>query len=47
MMNIPVIPMIRILKQFAASKNIPLDARRWESIVRCFNIYQSDAQFKN
>lgn len=47
MMNIPVIPMLKILIQYAASRNIPLDSRRWESIVRCFEKYKLDAQIKN
>ena len=47
MMNIPVIPMLKILIQYAASRNIPLDSRRWESIVRCYKMYEVDAKLKN
>ena len=47
MKNIPVIPMIRILTRYAEARNIPLDVRRWESIIRCFKMYELDAQIKN
>lgn len=47
MMNIPVIPMIKVLAQYAKSRNIPLDVRRWESIVRCYKMYELDASLKN
>lgn len=47
MKNIPVIPMVRILKQYAAARALPLDIRSWESIVRTFNLYSQDAQFLN
>lgn len=47
MMNLPVIPMIKILIQYAAARNIPLDMRRWESIVRCYKMYLVDAEIKN
>lgn len=44
---IPVIPMLKILKQYAAARNKPLNIHSWESIVRCFNAYVQDVQFKN
>ena len=47
MKNIPVIPMIRILTQYAEARNIPLDVRLWESIIRCMRRYELDAQLKN
>lgn len=47
MIKIPVIPMIRILKQYAEGKGLPLNTRNWESIVRTFYTYNSDAKFLN
>jgi len=38
-MKIPMIPMLRILKQYAAAKNLPLKATSFESIIRTFQHY--------
>ena len=47
MMNIPIIPILKILKQFAKAKNLPLNPKSWESIVRTFILYNEYAQTKN
>lgn len=47
MNQIPVMPMVRILKQYAQAHNLPLDPKSWESIVRCYAKYERDAQIKN
>jgi len=46
-MNIPAIPMLRILKQYAAAHSLPLNCHNWESIVRCFEKYKMDAKILN
>ncbi len=45
--GIPVIPMRRILIQWAAARNIPFNPKSWESIVRCFNAYNLQAKIQN
>ena len=45
--RIPVIPMVRILTKYAAANNIPLNIRSWESIMRCYQVYNRDAKFLN
>lgn len=47
MKDIPVIPMVKILIQYAAAHNMPLNVRSWESITRCFEVYKQDAQNLN
>lgn len=47
MKGVPAIPMIQILTQWAIANGVPLDAKRWESILRCFNLYNEVAQLKN
>lgn len=47
MNQIPVIPMISILKQYAAARNLPLNCRNWESIMRTYQMYILDAQILN
>lgn len=47
MEGIPIIPMVRILKQYATAHDFPLDIRNWESIVRCFLAYKKDAEYLN
>lgn len=47
MKGIPMIPMLKVLKNFAAANNIPLKATSYESIIRCFNIYQIRTANKN
>lgn len=39
MINIPAIPMVKILKQYAASKGLPLNPKNWESIMRVYEMY--------
>lgn len=39
MPKIKVIPMLKKLQPWAKENNVPLDIRRWESIVRCYSLY--------
>jgi hypothetical protein len=45
--GIPVIPMVRILRQYASANNLPFRMTRWEEIIRCFNHYQIHICYKN
>lgn len=45
--GIPVIPMVRVLAQYANAKGLPFNPGKWESIVRTFNHYQIFAAIKN
>lgn len=47
MTGIPLIPMIKVLRQYAAANSLPFDGRRWESIKRTFNHYQIHVIYKN
>lgn len=42
-----MIPLMKILKQYADAKNIPFERKNWESIVRTFIKYNRDAQILN
>lgn len=45
--GIPVVPMVNILRQYAAARNLPFRMNRWEEIIRCFNHYQIHVSLKN
>jgi hypothetical protein len=47
MNNIPVIPMVAILRQYVAAKNLPFRMNRWEEIVRAFEHYNKTAAYLN
>ncbi len=47
MNGIPVIPMVKILKQYAEAHDLPFNMNRWEEIIRCFNHYQIHIIYKN
>lgn len=44
--NIPAIPMVNILRQYAYANKMPWDGR-WETIIRIFNHYSLTAQYLN
>jgi len=44
--HIPAIPMVSILKQYAAAHNLPFDTR-WETIVRTYQHYSQTAKYLN
>ena len=46
-LNIPIIPMVKILTQYAVAFGLPMNRGNWESIVRTFEIYKSDAEKLN
>jgi len=39
MPKIPMIPMVRVLINYAAANNVPLKIISYESIRRCFDMY--------
>lgn len=45
--NIPMIPMIKILSQYAAAHEFPFDGKNMESISQIFLKYNQDAQILN
>lgn len=47
MKGIPVVPMVNILKQYAAANDLPFRMNRWEEIVRCFSHYCLHVCHKN
>lgn len=47
MHNIPMIPMLRTLRQYAAANNLPFRMNRWEEIVRCHHHYCIFQSLKN
>lgn len=46
-MNVPFIPMRKILIQWAAAHKVPLDPKSYESIKRCFIAYSLHAKILN
>lgn len=47
MNQLPAIPMVSILQQYAAAHKIPFERTNWESIVRTFNHYNETAKILN
>lgn len=47
MPQLPTIPMVGILQQYAYANKLPFDIHNWESIVRTFNHYNLTAQILN
>jgi len=47
MPELPTIPMVAILQQYAAANNLPFERTNWESIVRTFNHYNQTAKTLN
>lgn len=47
MKSIPIIPMIRILKKYAAAHGFTLNPKNWNSIMHVFELYNEDAKFLN
>jgi hypothetical protein len=47
MKGLPVIPMVTILRQYAAANKLPFRMNRWEEIMRCFHHYCIHIPFKN
>lgn len=47
MREIPAIPMVKVLIQFATAHNIPMNPRDWESIKRIFRIYSETVKTLN
>lgn len=45
--QIPVIPMLRVLRQYVEANNLPFRLNRWEEIIRAFNHYQIHIIYKN
>lgn len=44
--GIPVIPMMRTLRQFAKARKLPFDSR-WETIIRLYKLYNKSAEVLN
>jgi hypothetical protein len=44
MLKVPAIPMIRILSQFARSKEIPFRITNWENIYRTYLAYVNNSK---
>ena len=47
MPKVPMQPMLRILMQYAYSNKLPLDIRRFESVIRVFSHYERSAAVLN
>lgn len=47
MPNLPVIPMVNILQQYAYANKLPFDRKNWNSIVYTFLHYNKTATILN
>jgi hypothetical protein len=47
MPHIPIIPMLKILRQYAIARQLVLNFNSWESITQTFNLYNEDAKKLN
>lgn len=45
--NVPVIPMMKALRQYCQRYNLPFRLNRWEEIVRCLHHYTIHQSLKN
>lgn len=45
--GMPVIPMLKVLRQYRDTYNLPFRLNRWEEIVRCLHHYTIHQSLKN